>query len=117
VEFSYADASQKTSGFSYYTKAEKIFTIEPNDLIVKVDQQKLFFASTFEPNQKLNDSLSYDITAWALRMVEGYALKTVLLSKQQKQYMQRKTYLKMYMLFIPWNNRVSAQVLSLLHQE
>jgi hypothetical protein len=34
VEFSYADASQKTSGFSYYTK-EKDFTIEPNDLIVK----------------------------------------------------------------------------------
>jgi hypothetical protein len=27
--------SQKTSGFSYYTKAEKDFTIEPNDLIVK----------------------------------------------------------------------------------
>jgi hypothetical protein len=25
VEFSYADASQKTSGFSYYTKAEKRF--------------------------------------------------------------------------------------------
>jgi hypothetical protein len=25
----------KTSGFSYYTKAEKDFTIEPNDLIVK----------------------------------------------------------------------------------
>jgi hypothetical protein len=62
VEFSYADASQKTSGFSYYTKAEKDFTIEPNDLI-KVDQQKLFCTSTFEPNQKLNDSLSYD-TAW-----------------------------------------------------
>jgi hypothetical protein len=37
----------------------------------------------------LNDSLSYDITAWALRMVEGYALKTVLLSKQKAVYAKK----------------------------
>ena len=72
-------ALKKASGFNYTTKTEKGFTIEPNDLIVKVDQPKAVFAQVlFEPNQKLNDSLSYDITSWALPLaygVEGYALK------------------------------------------
>jgi hypothetical protein len=82
IEFSYADAKQSASGFNYQTKKENSFTIEPNDMIVKVDQQKAVFAQIlFEPNHKLNDSLSYDITAWALPLaygVEGYALKNTI---------------------------------------
>jgi hypothetical protein len=65
----------------------------------------------------LNDSLSYDITL-ALPLaygVEGYALKTVLLSKQQKTGLKKKTS-KCICFSYSWNNRVSAQVLSLLHQ-
>ena len=122
VEFGYADASQKASGYSYYTKADKDFTIEPNDLIVKVDQQKAVFAQVlFEPNQKLNDSLSYDITAWALPLaygVDGYALKNSIAIKTKAAIEAPEKVIprNVYAFHIPWNNRVSAQVLSLLHQ-
>ena len=122
VEFSYADASQKASGFNYNTKTEKGFTIEPNDLIVKVDQQKAVFAQVlFEPNQKLNDSLSYDITSWALPLaygVEGYALKNSLAIKTKAsiEVQEKRIPQNVYAFHIPWNNRISAQVLSLLHQ-
>jgi hypothetical protein len=122
VEFSYADASQKASGFNYNTKSEKGFTIEPNDLIVKVDQQKAVFAQVlFEPNQKLNDSLSYDITSWALPLaygVEGYALKNSLTIKTKVSIEAKEKTIpqNVYAFHIPWNNRISAQVLSLLHQ-
>ena len=122
VEFSYADASQKASGFNYNTKTEKGFKIEPNDLIVKVDQQKAVFAQVlFEPNQKLNDSLSYDITSWALPLaygVEGYALKNSLAIKTKAsiEVQEKGIPQNVYAFHIPWNNRISAQVLSLLHQ-
>ena len=122
IEFSYADASVKASGYNYSSKSEKGFSIEPNDLIVKVDQQKAVFAQVlFEPNQKLNDSLSYDITAWALPLaygVEGYALKNSLAFKTKLAIETNEKTIpqNVYAFHIPWNNRISAQVLSLLHQ-
>ena len=122
IEFSYADASLKASGYNYSAKSDKGFTIEPNDLIVKVDQPKAVFTQVlFEPNQKLNDSLSYDITAWALPLaygVEGYALKNSLgfKTKATIEVNEKTVPQKVYAFHVPWNNRISAQVLSLLHQ-
>ena len=122
IEFSYADDKQSASGFNYQTKKENSFTIEPNDMIVKVDQQKAVFAQIlFEPNHKLNDSLSYDITAWALPLaygVEGYALKNAINIKTKPTIETTSSSIpsSVYAFHIPWNNRISAQVLSLLHQ-
>ena len=122
IEFSYADATVKASGYNYSTKSDKGFTIEPNDLIVKVDQPKAVFTQVlFEPNQKLNDSLSYDITAWALPLaygVEGYAVKNSLgfKTKATIELTEKMVPQKVYAFHIPWNNRISAQVLSVLHQ-
>ncbi|MCL6461833.1 MAG: hypothetical protein I4O51_08180 [Flavobacterium micromati] len=122
IEFSYADANLKASGFNYSNKTEKGFTIEPNDLIVKIDQPKAVLTQVlFEPNQKLNDSLSYDITAWALPLtygVEGYALKNSLAFKTKAAIEIKEKVIPqtVYAFHIPWNNRISAQVLSLLHQ-
>ena len=122
IEFSYADATVKASGYNYSTKSDKGFTIEPNDLIVKVDQPKAVFTQVlFEPNQKLNDSLSYDITAWALPLaygVEGYAVKNSLgfKTKATIELTEKTVPQKVYAFHIPWNNRISAQVLSVLHQ-
>jgi hypothetical protein len=64
----------------------------------------------------LNDSLSYD-TAWALPLaygVEGYALKNSIAVKTKASLQYKKKPQNVF--HIPWNNRVSAQVLSLLHQ-
>ncbi|CAH0335511.1 hypothetical protein FVB9288_01156 [Flavobacterium sp. CECT 9288] len=122
IEFSFAAASAKTSGYNYSTKKETSFTIEPNDLIVKVDQPKAVLTQIlFEPNQKLNDSLSYDITAWALPLaygVQGYAVKNeiAISTKTSVETPVREVSKNVYAFHIPWNNRVSAQVLSVLHQ-
>jgi hypothetical protein len=78
----------KSEGFNYQTQESQKFTIEANDLIVKVDQPKAVLTQIlFEPNQVLNDSLSYDITAWALPLaygVEGYALKNTIAIKRKR---------------------------------
>lgn len=123
IEYSYAAGSQKATGFDYYTKSDRTFSVEPNDMIVKVDQQKAVFAQVlFEPNQKLNDSLSYDITAWALPLaygVQGYAVKNNLLvsTKKSIEIAEKVVPKQVYAFYIPWNNRISAQVLSALHQK
>jgi hypothetical protein len=122
IEFAYADTSTKLSGFHYQTKKNKSFQIEPNDLIIHVDQPRAVLTQIlFEPNQKLNDSLSYDITAWALPLaygVEGYALKNDLKIKTKPSItvVPQKIPESVYAFYIPWNNRTSARVLSLLHQ-
>jgi hypothetical protein len=123
IEFTYADASQKASGFNYQIQKEKSFSIEPNDLIIKVDQPKAVLTQVlFEPKQVLHDSLSYDITAWALPLaygVEGYALKNSLnlKSKASIEAIVHTIPENVYAFHIPWNNRISAQVLALLHQK
>lgn len=123
IEFSYADAKQNANGFNYLTKKDNGFTIEPNDMIIQADQQKAVLAQVlFEPNHKLNDSLSYDITAWALPLaygVEGYAVKKTIGLKTKKEIVKTTQTIpqSVYAFHIPWNNRTSAQVLAELHQK
>jgi hypothetical protein len=122
IEYAYADATANESGFHYQTKKNESFKIEPNDLIIKVDQPRAVLTQIlFEPNQKLNDSLSYDITAWALPLaygVESYAVKNSLeiKTKAKIEVFEKKIPESVYAFHIPWNNRTSAQVVSLLHQ-
>ncbi len=122
IEYSYANASQKTLGYNYKTKKDNAFTIEPNDLIIKADQPRGVMTQVlFEPNHKLNDSLSYDITAWDLPLaygLEGYALKNSL-ALTTKATIEKKLLNvpeNVYAFHIPWNNRTSAKVISLLLQ-
>jgi hypothetical protein len=78
---------------------QKDFTIEPNDLI-KVDQQKLFCTSFWTKSKvEWQFILWYRLALPLAYGVEGYALKTVLLSKQ-KVHNTRKRFLKMYVLHL-----------------
>jgi len=122
IEYGYADGSGNASGFHYQTMKNESFKIEANDMIVNVDQPRAVLTQVlFEPNQKLNDSLSYDITAWALPLaygVEGYAVKNsvTIKTKATIEIAPKNIPAAVYAFHIPWNNRTSAQVVSLLHQ-
>jgi len=122
IEYAYADASTNESGFHYQSKKNKSFKIEPNDLIIKTDQPRAVLTQVlFEPNHKLNDSLSYDITAWAIPLaygVEAYAVKNNIKIKTKPtiEVAVIKVPETVYAFHIPWNNRTSAQVVSALHQ-
>lgn len=70
----------KQRGFDYFTGKAAAFTLEEGDLIVSTYQPKGVLAQAlFEPNPALSDSLTYDITSWALPYAYGlqaYALET-----------------------------------------
>ncbi len=65
-------------GYNYFTRKEEMFTAT-NGLVVSTYQPKGVLAKVlFEPDSKLIDSATYDITAWSLPYVYGlqaYAVK------------------------------------------
>ncbi|TCJ12043.1 zinc carboxypeptidase [Flaviaesturariibacter flavus] len=59
-------------GFSYESTRDESFTIGAEDLVIpSVQQRSALVRVLFEPNPRLADSLTYDITAWALPYVYG----------------------------------------------
>jgi len=80
IRFAYAhDTGKKIRGFDYHKNREGEVTIEPGDILVSAHQPMSRFVQVlFEPDSKATDSLSYDLTGWAIPYIynlEAYALK------------------------------------------
>jgi hypothetical protein len=68
----YGTASGVGKGYSYQSKKEEAYTLAPNDIVVSAAQPRAVMVKVlFEPESKLVDSATYDITAWALPYVYG----------------------------------------------
>ncbi|WP_460219757.1 M14 family metallopeptidase [Psychroserpens sp. MEBiC05023] len=62
----------KVSGFRYSTSKQDQMSTTNRDLVVSTDQPKgKMVKALFEPNAKLSDSLTYDITAWSVPYAYG----------------------------------------------
>lgn len=72
-EITYGSASiGKVSGYNYNTAASGSLNTTSNDLVVSTNQPKgKMVKALFEPDGKLSDSLTYDITAWSLPYAYG----------------------------------------------
>jgi hypothetical protein len=80
IRYSAASPSDKTiKGFDYLLDTEGSVKIEKGDIVVSAYQpQSNMVKVLFEPDSKFTDSLSYDITGWALPYVyslKAYAVK------------------------------------------
>jgi hypothetical protein len=66
-------------GFDYLQNKETTFNLNDKDLVISAFQpHSVLLQVLFEPEHRLSDSLTYDITAWALPYaygLEAYALK------------------------------------------
>ena len=84
IRYGWAGREQTARGVRYAggldgpTETERV-TVQPGDLVVSLDQPKGRLAAVlFEPEPALADSVTYDVTAWALPYVygvEGIALE------------------------------------------
>lgn len=81
ISYGYAQAPAKTpvSGYDYFQRKPATFQVESSDILVSTAQPmgRLVHA-LLEPDSFLEDSVTYDLTAWALPYVFGvqaYALK------------------------------------------
>ena len=71
IEFTLND-KKEVQGFDYRSGKTRKIRPEINSLVVSTDQKKGTLVKVlFEPNAKLSDSLTYDITAWSLPYAYG----------------------------------------------
>ena len=68
IRYAYSgNTGKKYRGFDYLKNKESEVTIEKGDILVSAYQpQSRLVQVLFEPDSKASDSLSYDLTAWAL---------------------------------------------------
>jgi hypothetical protein len=81
IRYGKAGAKAGLKGFEYQSgKSGVIFSTSDKDIVVNAYQPKSVLAQVlFEPNPTLNDSITYDITSWAMPYAYGlkaYALET-----------------------------------------
>ncbi len=120
-QIKYGSPSSESSlkGFSYQTNKSAKVAISKNDLLISVYQPKSnFIKALFEPQSKLNDSLTYDITAWSLpyaRGLDAYALETRMGMDTYKKVVTKKDTLqieKPYAYITKWNSIQDVAFLS-----
>ena len=80
IKYGTVNTNRSSNGYSYQTGKDRFFNIENGDIIVSVNQAKSVLAQVLlDPESSLEDSLTYDITAWSLPYAYGldaYALSS-----------------------------------------
>jgi hypothetical protein len=122
IYYAYANENKSVKGFNYFTYKDEPFSIEPGDMIVQAKQAKSILAQVlFEPHAELSDSVTYDITAWALPYAYGVqtygstssiSVNTV----KDKNLLNHACTSKPYAYIVPWESIESGQILSKLMQ-
>jgi hypothetical protein len=81
VKYGHASAGKAARGFDYQLQTVSNFNLTTDDIIINIHQPKSRFITTlFEPQSKLSDSATYDITAWNL--MYNYNLKAFALNER-----------------------------------
>ncbi len=80
IRYGRAGVSMRSlKGFSYTANKDTVFDLAEKDLVISAYQpNSVLLQVLFEPEHRLTDSLTYDITAWALPYaygLEAYAVK------------------------------------------
>lgn len=121
IDFSLVDKTTAVKGFDYFEGKEKAGQIKSGDIIIPALQSKSTLVRVlFEPKTYLSDSLTYDITAWALPYVYGMpaiALKESI--KGVKHVTAGPAFIlpeNVYGYIIPYRSFREAQFLSALIQ-
>ncbi|MFC3810327.1 M14 family zinc carboxypeptidase [Lacihabitans lacunae] len=88
IKYGYAGKKSTGFGFNYQANKEDNFSIDEKDLIISTFQPKgVFTKILFEPKTVLEDSNTYDITAWSLPYafdIEAYATSAKLTGDEAK---------------------------------
>ena len=72
IQYEYAKNGQ-VKGYNYQTQKESKMNVSNNDLVIHSNQPKGKMVKVlFEPDAKLADSLTYDITAWSIPYAHGF---------------------------------------------
>jgi len=122
IRFQIADQSEKATGFDYLNNKETGFQINKGDFLVSAKQpQSHLLKVLMEPRSALEDSITYDLTAWALPYaydVKSYActkhISGVNWEVNQTIISHSRNVTNSIGFVINWDNFESARLLSAL---
>ncbi len=122
VAYAEIGSKQTLKGFDYFQRKESTFTTDAKDLIISSYQPKsTLIQALFDPSPKYSDSLTYDITSWAIPYAYGiptFGVKSkVNLNSSPEDVVQDFSVKKAYAYLIPYQTFSDAQLLSSLHKE
>jgi hypothetical protein len=81
IKYGYASTTGSFKGFEYLKNKDGNCTVESEDIVISAYQPKaVLVKALFEPKPKLEDSLTYDLTSWALPF--AYELESFALSQR-----------------------------------
>jgi len=108
---------QKLSGYSYFQRKESSFESHEKDLVISAYQPKsTLIQALFDPKPNYSDSLTYDITAWAIPYAYGletYGLKNKINSETiNEQIYETDNLQPAYAYAVKWESFNSAQFLA-----
>ena len=110
-------------GYNYLTQQESRMSVNTKDLVIHTQQPKGKMVKVlFEPNAKLSDSLTYDITAWSLPYAHGFkAIASTTKVSSRKDVMvdtaNNEIDNNAYAYVSKWNSLEDASFLAALLQE
>jgi len=110
-------------GYNYLTQQESRMSVNTKDLVIHTQQPKGKMVKVlFEPNAKLTDSLTYDITAWSLPYAHGFkAIASTTKVSSRKDVMvdtaNNEIDKNAYAYVSKWNSLEDASFLAALLQE
>jgi len=122
IQYGTAQNPASSRGYDYRNGREVSFDIDPGDLVVSAYQPRSVLTQVlFDPNAELEDSLTYDITAWALPYaygVEAYATTGRIAAEAGFTLETPRPVAGRgaYAYAIPWNSLSSARLLAQLLQ-
>ena len=120
IQFGFANANSNGKGYNYFNQKEESFTIQKNDLVINAAQPKAALLKVlFEPQPKLSDSATYDITAWALPYaygIQAFASKDNVASTNNENNAASSTTLNgnAYGFVVPFNSFNETKLISAL---
>lgn len=122
IQFAYG-GNKPLTGYNFATKKSESFKLERNDLVISVYQPQAVLATVlFEPQTKITDSNTYDITAWALPFaynLNAYALKEKIEGVHKDLYVkqpEKRQDQKPYAWVLPWQSVNDARILIALQK-
>lgn len=123
IEYGHGRVRSSLQGYDYVRGQSSPFGIEADDLIISAYQPKSTLVQVlFDPNTAIEDSVTYDITAWSLPYLFGLnafatteriAVDRPFAAKSDHQALQEDA----YATIIPWDHTSSAKALARLHQQ
>jgi len=118
----YYSASGAVKGLDYFSKRNESYTLKNRDVVIPGNQSKAALVRVlFEPEAKLTDSVTYDITAWSLPYVYGVpalaSTDKVTKSVDYKLPTVSNTVIDGFGYAFKWNGFASAQLLAALLKE